>query len=239
MNNIELDRRLRRWMADREPGTVPTSVLDLARTVPGATPVPARRRVQGALVAIRPTGGLRPMGIVIVLALLVGMSIVALLVGSRPPAPVPGVDRWGAFEVGQPAPTVIWKSPGGSTADDDDRTVEFEDLVGSVVVVLVPASDPLEPGVPLAELVEARRQAGDGAHFLVGTRSADGMEAISSSGLEGIDLSEGRLAAAFPDSPAALVVIDQAGRVAYIFTGSLPPIEQLNGLVRALLEVAP
>lgn len=246
MNESELDCRLRRWMAEREPDSVPATLRARARLVPHETAVPVAWRVRDVFVrpAAAALGGgpaIRAAVVLLLLGLAVAASIAALLLGgSNRHSTVPGVERWGAFVVGRPAPTVVMQTMPGAASDGDDNTLEFEDLTGSVVVIMVPSLRGPDLGArDLAELAEARRLTDSGVVFLVGARSASVMDGLANeggppaSGIGAVDLSVGgESTIAFPEGDAALVVVDRHGAVAAAFAGSLPGRNQLLEVIQ-------
>jgi hypothetical protein len=247
MNESDLDRRLRRWLTEREPGPVPASLRVRAGRVPFETPIPISRRVLDVVVgpggSRRVGGGTRRGAVILVLvgALLVATIASLLSMGSARPSRLPGVERWGAFVVDEPAPPVVMDGLPGLASDADDGELEFEDLVGSVVAVLVPGSRGDDPGARhLASIAEARRLTGEGVVFLVGSRSPSVVDGLTAAGgvdairIGVVDLSTGRLETAFPDGADALVVIDRGGVVRAAYAGSLPGPDQLVDLLHRL-----
>lgn len=243
MSEAELDRRIRAWMAGREPGPVPATLRTRATRVPYETGVPITSRVRDALVGrggAWAVGGTRRTSIAVLVALgLVAAATVAavLLAGSRQPQ-VPGVERWGGFTVGQPAPTVVLRALPAPIAVGDDSSVEFEDLTGSIVVILAPGTaDSNAVAGALAALDEAAAATGDDVVFIVGVRASSVLHdnGPTASEMGAVDLSPaGATRDAFPDGASALVVLDRRGTVATVFAGALPAGHQLVELIRAL-----
>jgi hypothetical protein len=233
MTDSDLDRRLRRWMSDREPATVPPAVRQLAADVAQTAATPLAWRVRGVL-GLRPAADAPRMALALaVLGLLLAVVVAGLLVGgSNQPSPLPGVDRWGGFIVRQPAPPVAWTALGPDIADDDDHEVEFEDLAGSVVVVIAPSGGDAATGLTAAEQIRAR--VGDGTHLIVGARTLASLESITGTGVSGMDLTPAAISEDFPPTEPAVVIIDRRGRVARIFAGEVPGADQVVDIVTML-----
>ena len=245
MNDVELERRLRRWMSDREPGPVPMQTRAELGQVAFKTPIPTSRRLVDPFVRrVSPprtqwaAGPVRAM--LLVLGLLVAVAVAALFVaGSKPPAPVLETDSWGAFVVGRAAPPAVMRLIPPVSRITDDDTLEFVDLAGSIVVLVVPdeaAGSALNREIEA--LTVARHRTGADVVFLVGARSAAVTDALSrvaaeTEDIDAVDLSSAS-AVAFPSGAPALVVVDRQGGVAAIFAGVLPGADQLVTLIKHL-----
>jgi hypothetical protein len=233
MIDSDLDRRLRHWMVDREPASVPPAIYALARVVAEETPTPLAWRVRGVHRWRSAADAPRMAFVLAVLGLLLAAVAANLLVGrSSQPSPLPGVDRWGGFVVGQVAPSVAWTASGPDIADNDDHEVEFEDLVGSVVVVIAPSGGDITTGLTEAEAIRAR--VGGGTHLIVGARTLASFESIAGTGASGMDLTPAELTDTFPRTESAVVVIDRNGRVAHVFAGDLSGADQVVDIVTSL-----
>ena len=245
MTESEIDRRLRTWMAERDPGQVPASLRADAARVPYETPLPIASRLRDALV--RSPGGAGTGWSPAALTLLVAGALLAatiaslVLTGAVRPPPEPALQRWGAFAVDQPAPSAEMVALPGAAQLGDDESVEFEDFVGSVVTILVPGSAGDAPADELATFAAARARTGERVLFFVGARSPSVLDGLADAGgavalgIGAIDLSAGAAwTADFPDGKDALVVVDRGGTVAAVFVGAMPGRDELVGLLNRL-----
>jgi hypothetical protein len=246
MTDAQMDRRLRAWLADREPGPVPPSLRDSAARVPQETPTPTTLRAWQMLVrGTGPDGGAPAARLVLLLAvvgLIAAAALALFAVGSsRQPAPVPGLTSWASFAVGKPAPPIVMRNVAGTPAVGDDETFEFDDRVGSVVVVYV-AADTGNDGAArdVATFIATRDGAAGGAVFVVATaapesnRGAISIAADAGIGAVQLPPSWATGSARVPD--AAFVVIDRRGRVAAALGGGLPGPDQLIAVIDREVE---
>lgn len=245
MTQTELDRRLRDWLAEREPGHVPPSLRANAARVPYETPLPMAARLRDVLVRSTggaPAGSSRAVLILLLVGALVAATIASLiLTGAVRRGPEPALQRWGAFTVDRPAPTAEMVALPGAAQLGDDESVEFEDLVGSVVTILVPGSAGNASADELTTFAAARARTGERVLFFVGARSPLVLDGLADAGgavalgIGAIDLSSGGAGTAdFPDGRDALVVVDRGGTVAAVFVGTMPGRDELVALLNRL-----
>jgi len=245
MTEPEIDRRLRDWLAEREPGHVPPSLRTNAARVPYETPLPMVSRLRDVLVGSKggaPAGWSPAVVILLLAGALVAATIASLLLtGDVRPAPEPALQRWGAFAVDRPAPTGEMVALPGAAQLGDDESVEFEDFVGSVVTILVPGTAGDARAEELATFAAARARIGERVLFFVGARSPSVLDGLADAGgatalgIGAIDLSAGGVPATdFPDGRDALVVVDRGGTVAAVFVGTMPGRDELVALLNRL-----
>jgi hypothetical protein len=243
MTEAQFDRRLRDWLADREPGPVPPSLREGSARVAFETPPPAMWRVWPAIV--RPAGlvdvgrgGGRGAALAFVL-LVVGLIVAAAVVAvgaSRTPPPAPVLAAWGSFVIGRPAPAIVMHNVAGTPPVGDDSTFEFDDRAGWVVVVYLPSDGDADAAASdVAALVAARERASGGVLFLVATAEpAAAIPAVSGAadaGIGAVQLPVGWAGGSEPARAAAVVVIGRRGTVAATFAGALPGPDQLVDVI--------
>jgi hypothetical protein len=245
MTEPQLDRRLQDWLTAREPGPVPPTLRESAGRVAFETSLPATWRVWGAIVSPAGSTGVgrnAPLALVLLVLGLIAAAAVAVVVGaSRTPLPVPGLAGWGSFVVGRPAPAIVMRNVAGTPAVGDDSTFEFEDRVGSVVVVYVPSRGGGDSESDVATLVTSRSRAAAGVGFLVATDapSADrpAVTAAAAGGIGAVELPPGWAGRSDRLPGVGLIVIDRHGTVAAVFGGALPGPDQLSDIISR--EVTP
>ena len=227
MIDADLDRRLQRWMTDREPATVPAPVRQLARLVAEESPPPLTWRIQSIVRARPTTDAQRAIVLLVTLGLLLAALFAAMMgVGSHQPDFRPAVVQWREFIVGEPAPPVEFRAVGGALSDDDDATLEFEDLVGSLVVMYFPDPDS-EPGImDVGGLVETTLNAPGSNAFVVAAPHEWSRVLNADPGIVMAEPPADWVAARSEAGPAVLVV-DRRGLVAAIFEGTLPSSAEL------------
>lgn len=229
MNDATFERHVRDWLADREPGAIPASLVAKAGSIPYETPVPVAWRIWGAVVRPAARGGSAPgLRLALVLAL-VGL-LVALAIGTafvgRAPVPAPELTSWRDFVVGRTAPAIEFRSVGGPLSDTDDGTLEFEDLVGTLVVMYVP--DPAaRPGqIDVGGLVAATLAAPGSRAFLVAAPAEWSRAPNVDPDVVAAEPPAAWLAARDEPGPAILVV-DRRGVVIAAFAATMPTEGQL------------
>jgi hypothetical protein len=246
MTDAQFDRRLRDFLAGREPGPLPRSLREAAARVALDTPVPPTWRVWQVVVRRAGSGGTptRRLALaLLIVGLMLAAAAAALVVGaSRTPPPVPGLSGWGTFLVGQPAPPMVMRNVAGTPQIGDDRTFEFEDRAGSLMVVYLPAGDGDDLAVgDVEKLIEARDRAPEGVVFIVASdepvADKQAVSAAADAGIGAVRLPANWTRDTAAATGAAIVVIDRRGRVAAAFGGALPGPDQLLDVIDR--EVAP
>jgi hypothetical protein len=236
MTESQADRHVHEWLAAREPGPMPAALRESLRRVAYETPPPATWRLwQGT---VRPgwagtTSSLRLALLIGLLGVLIALTT-ANLIGDRSPAPAlaPELSRWRDFVVGQRAPALEFRSVGGALSDRDDMTLQFEDLLGSLVVMYVPEPDAEQGITDVGGLAEATLAAPDSTAFIVTgpiewSRGLNlNPEVVNAEPPPGWE-------AARPQRGPAILVVDRRGVVAAVYASTLPTPDQLaDRLVR-------
>jgi hypothetical protein len=228
MTDADVERSLRQWMVQREPASVPAAVRQLARAVPLSTSEPFLWRMRGAL-PVAVAGGAPRLGPVLALLGLLLAALAGGLIagGAARPEPLTGVDRWRTFVVGHSAPEIEFRSVGGALSDRDDATLEFEDLVGSLVVMYFPDPEAEAQVADVGALAEATLQSSGSTAFIVAAPHEWSRTLNADPGVVTAEPPAAWAAATSERGPAILVV-NRRGIVEAVFARTLPTPGQLT-----------
>lgn len=234
MTDAAFDRRLREWLEDRDPGSVPSTLSESAGRVSRETPLPAASRVWRAVIGSgrvgRPESPVRLVVVLVVLGLLVAAAAALLGVGSRP-APL---TSWQGYVVGQPAPDRDFGSVVGAVKRGDP-TISVNDLQEFIVVLYFPGEAPAERTAADARvLVETADHTPAGTAFLViapatSPMTAETVDRIHAAGMLTAQPPADWPAMNQPQGEPVLIVTDRRGVVANLYGGELPTADELIG----------